>query len=67
MVAAGAIASAKGMAYQGNLLAYDWNSDLSEMATAAATGLEISNHSYGYISGWYYKSSPPQQGWYWYG
>ena len=40
--------SAKGMASQANLKAYDWNSDVSETTLAAANGLLLSNHSYGY-------------------
>ncbi len=40
--------SAKGMAPVANLRAYDWNSDVSEVTAAAANGLLISNHSYGY-------------------
>ncbi len=59
IVAAGVDPSAKGMAYQANLTAYDWNNDDAEMATAAVAGMEESNHSYGYITGWY--------GYYWYG
>lgn len=39
--------SAKGMASEANLRAYDWNSDASEVTLAAANGLLISNHSYG--------------------
>jgi len=62
LVASGVVPAAKGMAYEANLSVYDWNNDTSEMATAAATGLEISNHSYGYITGWYYNGL-----WYWYG
>ncbi len=42
-----ASASAKGMASQANLRAYDWNNDNSEVAAAAANGLLVSNHSYG--------------------
>jgi hypothetical protein len=43
----------KGMAYNvKGILDYDWNSDLSEMAAAAANGLLISNHSYGTVAGW---------------
>ncbi len=38
----------KGMASQANLKAYDWNRDVSEVTTAAANGLLVSNHSYGY-------------------
>ncbi len=43
-----ASASAKGMASQATLRAYDWNSDVSEVTTAAANALLVSNHSYGY-------------------
>jgi hypothetical protein len=42
-----ASASAKGMASQANLRAYDWTSDTGEVTTAAANGLLVSNHSYG--------------------
>jgi hypothetical protein len=43
----------KGMSYDvKGILDYDWNSDLSEMAAAAANGLLISNHSYGTVAGW---------------
>ena len=56
LIASGQNSSAKGMAHKGTLLAYDWNNDGSEMATAAASGLEVSNHSYGYITGWYGSS-----------
>jgi hypothetical protein len=62
MVAAGVSASAKGMSYQANLSAYDWTNDESEMAAAAASGMNVSNHSYGYVVGWYYDED-----WYWYG
>jgi len=63
LVGAGVVANAKGMAFAGQLKAYDWNNDNSEMAVAAANGLEISNHSYGQIRGWRQGSS----GWDWYG
>ena len=63
MIAAGVDAQAKGMAYEANLRAFDWNSDESEMANEAAAGLELSNHSYGYITGWYYDGLF----WHWYG
>jgi hypothetical protein len=52
MIAAGVDANAKGMAYQANLHAYDWNHDINEMSKAAADGLLLSNHSYKYLSGW---------------
>ena len=38
---------AKGMAPEATLLAYDFMNDEAEMTAAAATGLLISNHSYG--------------------
>ena len=59
MVAAGVVSNAKGMAYQANLTAYNWTNDNSEMATAAVNGMELSNHSYGFMQGW--------EGNYWYG
>jgi len=52
LVAGGFEPAAKGMAYNGILKAWDWDRDESEMARAASKGLEISNHSYGYIHGW---------------
>ncbi|MCP4581777.1 MAG: HYR domain-containing protein [candidate division Zixibacteria bacterium] len=63
MMATGVQAQAKGMSYEANLAAYDWNNDNSEMASAAAAGLNVSNHSYSYITGWYWSGSS----WYWYG
>ncbi len=64
LIAAGLIPDARGMAYEANLKAYDWNSDESEMASAAADGMEISNHSYGSITGWYVDGSG---NYYWFG
>ncbi|HLF64259.1 MAG TPA: S8 family serine peptidase [Saprospiraceae bacterium] len=42
----------KGMAPYANLHTYTWTSDLTEMTTAAAQGLLVSNHSYGDHAGW---------------
>lgn len=50
MVASGFTAAAKGMATHAQAETFDWNSDLSEMASEASAGMLISNHSYGY--GW---------------
>lgn len=47
MGGANANPSAKGMASQALLRAYDWTSDESEVTNAAANGLLVSNHSYG--------------------
>jgi hypothetical protein len=55
MIAGGVQMNAKGMSYQARLRAWDWNSDLSEMANAALNGLRVSNHSYGFIHGWRYN------------
>jgi hypothetical protein len=63
MIATGVDTSAKGMSYEGNLTAYDWDNDLSEMATAATGGMVVSNHSYTFVTGWYF----PLFLWYWYG
>ncbi|MFH1119360.1 MAG: S8 family serine peptidase [Bacteroidota bacterium] len=52
MIASGIDPAAKGMSWQANLVSYDWNNDESEMASAAANGLQVSNHSYGYLTGW---------------
>lgn len=67
MVAAGIDPDARGMAYQANLVAWDINNDISEMAAAAADGLRLSNHSYGSISGWDYGDESGQTGWHWWG
>lgn len=50
IIASGAVANAKGMAPHARAIGYDWNYDLSEAAAAAANGMLISNHSYGYNS-----------------
>jgi uncharacterized repeat protein (TIGR02543 family) len=56
--AAGVVASALGMAPSVQIASYDWNSDASEMtsramATAGEAGkIQLSNHSYGYLTGW---------------
>lgn len=67
MIAAGIDPNAKGMAYEGLLKAWEWTDDEAEMATAAANGLEISNHSYGFIRGWYTAFGDKGLGNYWYG
>lgn len=56
VIAAGIQPSARGMAYEGKVHGYDWNNDNSEMAAAAASGLLISNHSYGIVLGWNYNN-----------
>ncbi|MCT4664608.1 MAG: S8 family serine peptidase, partial [Flavobacteriales bacterium] len=48
IIASGYSASAKGMAPQSSAIGYNWTSDHSEATNAAANGMLLSNHSYGY-------------------
>ncbi|WP_241461461.1 GEVED domain-containing protein [Aquimarina macrocephali] len=48
IVASGVQANAKGMASQAKAKTHDWNNDASEATTAAANGMLLSNHSYGF-------------------
>lgn len=66
LIAAGVNADAKGMSYQATLHAYEWNNDNAEMASAAANGLLVSNHSYGYATGWEYNLFNDGR-WVWFG
>jgi len=54
LISAGIDTASRGMSFKARLEAYDWNNDFAEMCVAASKGLLISNHSYGYISGWKY-------------
>lgn len=56
---------ATGMAPQGQIFAYDFNNDLAEIASEAADGSMLSNHSYGAICGWRYDLN--NEIWYWHG
>ncbi len=57
MVASGVNPAAKGMAFgTTNLNCYDFTNHLSEML-GAASGLLVSNHSYGSVAGWRYNGS----------
>ncbi|MCF8319469.1 MAG: S8 family serine peptidase, partial [Sphingobacteriaceae bacterium] len=71
IMASGINPNAKGMAFGlQRLISYDFNGDAAEMATEASNGMLISNHSYGYIAGWSYNSSPSGGGaarWEWMG
>ena len=67
--AAGIYALSKGMAPDVTIHSYDWNNDLAEMTAVAASypaesnTIYLSNHSYGYISGWNYNGDI----WAWHG
>lgn len=67
LVASGVDSSAKGMAYAASLRAFDWNNDNSEMASEAASGALVSNHSYGQVVGWAFGNWSGNQGWHWFG
>ncbi len=66
LVASGVDPLAIGMSHAANLVSYDWTNDESEMAAAAAAGMLVSNHSYGYTAGWSQSGTDPYD-WYWYG
>jgi hypothetical protein len=73
MGAAGVRSEARGMAPDAFLMSYDWNRDVSEMSDEAASEpthsgrLNLSNHSYGYVSGWSRGSFSGSSGWHWMG
>lgn len=67
MVAQGRNALARGMSFGANLKAYDFTSGDTEMAEAAGNYL-VSNHSYGFTSGWYLNDTRTTTvKWEWYG
>jgi len=66
MIASGVDANAKGMSPDAMLVSYDWNDDAAEMATEGANGLKVSNHSYGYLTGWNYNYRGDSK-WVWFG
>ncbi len=62
MIATGIDANARGMCDSASLDAYTFNNDDAEMA-GAASGLILSNHSYGTVAGWGFDGTD----WYFYG
>ncbi len=58
---------ARGMSYAANLWSYDWNNDNAEMASAANNGIQVSQHSYGLITGWAYGNWSGNTAWHWWG
>lgn len=71
MVAQGISASAKGMAPEAEVIAYDYNNNFNELSDVSqqSTDYIISNHSYGYQAGWRWGEYDESlgQGWYWFG
>ncbi len=55
---------AMGMAPEARIEGYDWNQSLAEMVHHAALypdepgGIQIANHSYGLVSGWFFLGEP---------
>ena len=65
MIAKGVFPAAKGMAFNAaTLQSYDFDNDITKMS-AAASGLLLSNHSYGDAAGWYFNDGANH--WEWYG
>ena len=76
LIASGVTASARGMADAATVYSYDWTNDVSEMTTRGAANatdvangkIQVSNHSYGVITGWaYVNGGTPYRLWQWYG
>lgn len=69
LIASGVNANAKGMSFGADLKLWDYNNDNAEISDASVpkTGppLLVSNHSYGYQSGWVYDSTKSK--WQWWG
>lgn len=67
----GSHASALGMAPQVLIDSYEWNNDITEMGARGARypgdsgRIQISNHSYGVISGWEYNFFSGNLAWHW--
>lgn len=47
MVARGANPNARGMAYEANIISYNWANDTNEVQSASNNGMLVTNHSYG--------------------
>lgn len=50
IIATGVSPLRKGIAYGGEGITYDWDSDYSEMLAFGSAGYIVSNHSYGYVA-----------------
>jgi hypothetical protein len=63
ILAKGVYAPAKGMAFNAaTLSSYDFSNDVTEMSNAAS-GLLLSNHSYGDVAGWNYNETADRWEW----
>lgn len=66
VLAKGVEASARGMADSSTVEAYNWNSDIAEMAASAANGLLTSAHPYIETAGWTTNTSICGTGYTWF-
>ena len=74
MIARGASSSARGMATNASLYAYNFNDDLTDMTLRAMADpedtdgkIQLSNHSYGFVTGWASGSWSGTSGRHWFG
>ena len=68
MISKGVYDISRGMAWGlQKLHAYDFSSDIAEMAVASSNGMAVSNHSYGFIAGWNFNTTTSPTRWEWYG
>jgi trimeric autotransporter adhesin len=69
LIASGEDSLSRGMSYEAMLHAYDWNFDTAEMAEEAENGLQASQHSYGYVTGWHRGNwaNGSNNHWHWFG
>ena len=69
IIASGMTPAAKGIAYEANLLGYNYTNNIDEISSASSdpanSNYMISNHSYGSLTGWYFNTN--NNTWYWYG
>lgn len=65
IAAAGIDANAQGMATEVNVDAYYWDEIISEMSDGVQSNanFHLSNHSYGYLAGWYLNQGNPYDPW----
>lgn len=73
IAATGVAGAAIGMAPGARIDSYEWNNDVSEMASLGMTiagevgKIQLSNHSYGYVAGWETGSWSGTSGPHWFG
>lgn len=67
MIASGVQTLARGMSPSALLDSADFQDDLLEIPPAVAGGLNLSNHSYGFLRGWELGTSNGQPVWLWWG